>query len=147
MEIVLEGVCIFVMDGLLLPPPLRFEGHLYSDGWKLLNRLKNGEIELRARDCSWNFVFLAETIKHTRFGFGRATSLRRAISKVLTEARRNAYNSVEVTEITTRQFLGMHWISVGAHFRSLQKSCQIKAFAARRHDLEVVQCIPGAERL
>ena len=147
METAVESGCIFVMDGLLLPPILRFEGQPYSDGWRLLNRLKSNDIESRARDCSWNFMFLAEVIKRTVFGFGRARSLRRATDKVLTEARNNAFNSVEVTEITARQFLGMHWVSVDAHFRSLQKSNQIKALAARRRDLAMVQLIPGAERL
>jgi hypothetical protein len=146
-EIILEPGCIFLMDGLLLPPPLRFEGHLYSDGWRLLNRLTSGDIELRAHDSSWNFIFLAEVMRRTVFSFGRAVSLRRATNIVLGEARKNAFNSVEVSEITARRFLGVHWVSVGAHFRSLQKSNQIKALAARRHDLTMVQRIPGAERL
>lgn len=147
MEIVLERGCIFVMDDLLLPPPLRFEGRSYSEGWRLVNRLKSREIELRAGDCSWNFIFLVEAMRRTVFGFGRAESARRATNKVLAEARRNAFNSVEVTEIIARQFLGMHWVSVGAHFRNLQKSCQVKALAARHRDLAAIQRIPGAERL
>lgn len=147
MEIVLERGSIFLMDRLLLPPPLRFEGHSYSDGWRLLNRLTGGEIELRARNCSWNFVFQADVITRTVFGFGRVGSLRRATNKVLGEAQRNAFNAVEVTEITARRFLGMHCVSVGAHFRSLQKSNQIKPLAARHRDLATVQRIPGAERL
>ena len=147
MEIAFERGSIFLMDGLLLPPPLRFEGHSYSDGWRLLNRLTGGEIELRARDCSWNFMFLAEVMRRTVFGFGRMGSLRSATNKLLGEAQRNAFNSVEVTEITARRFLGMHCVSVGAHFRSLQKSNQIKTLAARHRDLTMVQRIPGAERL
>ena len=147
MEIVLERGCIFLMDGLLLPPRLRFEGRSFSDGWRLLHQLKSGEIELRARDCSWNFIFLAEVLTGTGFGLGRARSLRRATNKVLAEARKNAFNSLEVTEITAWEFLGVHCVSVGAHFRSLQKSHQIKNFAARHHDLAVVQRNPGAERL
>ena len=147
MEIVLERGCIFLMDGLLLPPALRFEGSSYSNGWRLLSRLTSGQVELRARASSWNFIYLAEVMRRTIFGFGRVGSLRRATNKVLGEARKNAFNSVEVTEITARKFLGVHWVSVGAHFRSLQKSNQIKALAARHHDLTMVQRIPGAERL
>ena len=147
MEIVLERGCIFLMDGLLLPPALRFEGNSYSNGWRLLSRLTSGQVELRARASSWNFIYLAEVMRRTIFGFGRVGSLRRATNKVLGEARKNAFNSVEVTEITARKFLGVHWVSVGAHFRSLQKSNQIKALAARHHDLTMVQRIPGAERL
>lgn len=147
MEIVLERGCIFLMEGLLLPPPLRFEGRLYADGWKLLNRLRSGEIELRARHSSWNFIFLPEVMRRTVFGFGRAGGLRRATNKLLSAAERNAFNSVEVTEITARKFLGVHWVSVGARFRSLQKGTQVKALAARHRDLTMVQRIPGAERL
>ena len=147
MEIAVESGCIFVMDGLLLPPTLRFEGQPYSDGWRLLNRLKSNDIDLRARDCGWNFIFLAEGMKCTVIGFGRTWSLRKAMNKLLVAARENAFNSVEVTEITARQFLGMHWVCVGAHSRSLQKSPQIKAFAGRRRDLAMVQRVPGAERL
>ena len=147
MEIMLERGCIFLMDGLLLPPPLRFEGHSYSEGWRLLNRLTAGEIELRARNSSWNFISLAEVMRRTVVGFGRAGSLRRATSKLLGDAQRNAFNSVEVTEITACRFLGVHWVSVGAHFRSLQKSNHIKGLAARHRDLIMVQRIPGAERL
>jgi hypothetical protein len=146
-KIVLERGCIFVMDGLLLPPTLRFEGQPYSDGWRLLNRLKSGEIDSRAHDCNWNFIFLAEGMRRSVFGFGRAWSLRRATNKLLAEARKNAFNSVEVTEITARRFLGVHWVSVGAHSRSLQKSHQVKAFAARRRDLATGRRVPGAERL
>lgn len=147
MEIILERGCIFLMDGLLLPPALRFKGHLYSDGWRLIDRLTSSEIESRARDSSWNFIFLAGVMKRTVFGFGRSGSLRKATNKVLGEARRNAFNSLEVTEITARRFLGVHWASVGAHCRSLQKSNQIKTLAARHRDLIMVQRIPGADRL
>lgn len=147
MEMVLEPGSIFLMDRLLLPPPLRFEGRTYSDGWRLLNRLTGGEIELRARNCGWSFISVADVKRCTAFGLGRAGSFRRATDKVLGEAQRSAFNSVEVTEITARRFLGMHCVSVGAHFRSLQKSNQVKALGARRRDLTTVQRIPGAERL
>ena len=146
MNIAVERGCIFVIGRLLLPPTLRFQGRPYSDEWRLLN-LTGGEVDLRARDCGWNFIFLAEEMRRIGFGFGRAGSLRRATNKVLAEAGRNAFNSVEVTEITARRFLGMHWVSVGAHSRSLQKSHQIKALAARRRDLARGQCLPGADRL
>ena len=147
METAIENGCIFVMDRLLLPAALRFQGQRYSEGWRLLNGLKSNDIELRARDCSWNFIYLAEGMRRTVFGFGRASSLGRAINKLLEAARQDAFNSVEVTEITARQFLGLHWVSVAAHSRSLQKSHQIKPFAARSRDLAMAQCVPAAERL
>ena len=146
METAVESGCIFVMDGLLLPATLRFEGQPYSDGWRLLNSLKSNDIDLRARDCGWNFIYLAAGMRCTVFGFGRAWSLRKAMDKLLTEARQNAFNSVEVTEITARRLLVLHWVSVRAHSRSLQKSNQIKTLPARRRDLAMAH-VAGAERL
>lgn len=147
MEIALESGCIFVMSGLLLPPALRFEGQAYSDRWTLVNLLKSREVNSRARDCGWNFIFLAEAMRRTVFGFGRAGSLRRATNKVLDDARKNAFNSVEVTEITARRFFGVHWVSVGAHSRSLQKSLHLKELSVRRRELAMGQRVPGAKRL
>jgi len=146
-EIVLENGCLFLMKGLIVPPTLRFEGQSYSEGWKLLRSLKSSEIDSRARGCGWNFIFLAEGMRRTVFGLGRAWALRRATNKILAEARRNAFNSVEITEITGRQFLGLHCVTVAAHSRSLQKSERIKDISMRRRELAMNQCIPGAERL
>ena len=147
MKTVVENGCIFVMDGLLLPATLRFEGQPYSDGWRLVHSLKGNDIDLRARDCGWSFIYLAAGMRSTVFGFGQAWSLRKAMNKLLAEARENAFNSVEVTEITAHRLLGVHWVSIRAHSRSLQKSNQIKALPARRHEMANGQRIPGAERL
>jgi hypothetical protein len=57
------------------------------------------------------------------------------MTKLLAEARQNAFNSVEVTEIIARRLLVLHWVSVRAHSRSLQQSDQIKALPARRREL------------
>lgn len=141
METGIENGCIFLMDSLLLPAALRFQGRRYSAGWRLLNSVKSNDIDLRARDCGWNFIYLAAGMKRTGFGFGRASSLRKAMTKLLTEARQNAFNSLEVTEVTTRQLLGLQWVSVAAHPRSLQQSHQITPSRTGKG-----QRIPGAER-
>jgi hypothetical protein len=146
-EIVLENGCLFLMKGLIAPPTLRFEGQSYSEGWKLLRGLKSSEIDSRAGDCGWNFIFLAETMRRTAFGLGRDRALRKATNKFLAEARKNAFNSVEITEITARQFLGLYCVTVAAHSRSLQKSERINDISMRRRELAMYQCVPGAERL
>lgn len=147
MEIAVQNGCMFVMNGLIVPAPLRFEGQLYSEGWKLLRSVKSGDIDTPARDCGWNFIFLAEAIRRTMFGFGRAGALRRAMNKLLAETRENAFNSLEITTVTARHFLGLQWVTVVAHFRSLQKSAHLKDVATRRRELTMGHCIPGAERL
>jgi hypothetical protein len=146
-EIALQNGCTFLMNGLILPPALRFEGQPYSEGWRLLHNPKSSEIDGSARNAGWNFIYLAEVMRRTVFGFARARALRSATNKLLAEARKNAFNSIELTEISAHQFLGLHWVSVGAHSRSLQKSHQVKDLLTRRRELAMGQTVPGAERL
>lgn len=146
MEIALQDGCVFLMNGLIVPPALRFDGQPYSEGWRLLRSRKSGEVDSHARDCGWNFIFLAAAMRRTVFGFGRASALRKATNKLLAEARKGAFNSVEITKITAWQFLGLHCVTVGAHSRSLQKSFQVKDISSRRRELAMGQ-VPGAERL
>jgi hypothetical protein len=147
MEIVLANGCLFLMKGLIVPPTLCFEGQSYSEGWRLLLSLKSSEIDSRARACGWNFIFLAEAMRRTVFGLGRDRALQKATNKILAEARKNAFNSVEITEITARQFVGLHCVTVAAHSRSLQKSKRIRDISTRRRELAMYQCVPCAERL
>lgn len=147
MEIALQNGCIFVMEGTLLPPALRFEGQSYSDGWRLLKSVKSDEVDLRARNCGWNYFFVGNAMRRTVVGFGRPWSLRRATEQLLAETRTNAFNSMELTGIKTRQFFGLHWVRVAAHSRSLQKSCHVKDISARRRDPAMAQRIPSAERI
>jgi hypothetical protein len=138
---------MFVVDGLIVPPSLRFEGQAYSNGWKLLRSVKSSEIDASVRDCGWNFVFMAELMKRTAFGMARGSSLRKAADKILSQTKESAFNAVEITGVRTRQFLGIHCATVAAHARSLQKGPQVRDISARRRELAMGMCIPGAERL
>jgi len=146
MEIALQNGCVFVMEGTLLPPALRFEGQSYLNGWRLLKNLKSDEVDLRARNCGWNYFFVGNAMSRTVVGFGRAWGLRRATEQLLTEAGKSAFNSVELTQITAWQFLGLHWVRVAAHSRSLQKSRHINDISARRSDPRMAQRISSPER-
>lgn len=134
METGLHHGSMFIMDGLLLPPALRFEGKPYCDGWRLVRGLNSQEIDTCARDCGWNLISIGSGMKRSALGFGRAWSLRRATDRLLVEARKNAFNAMEITHVNARQFLGLHLVSVSAHSRSLQKGGRVKDLSARRRD-------------
>jgi hypothetical protein len=146
-ETAVEDGCMFLVNGLIVPPSLRFEGRPYGDGWRILSNLKSSEIGTRARDCGWNFFSMAELTKRSVFGLSRDSASRRAAKKVLSQAKRDAFNAVEITELIDRQLLGLHHVTVGAHFRSLQKSPQLSSISARRRELATRMCVPDAERL
>lgn len=147
METAVADGCTFLVNGLIVPPSLRFEGRPYADGWRILSNLKSSEIDTRARDCGWNFFFMAELTKRSVFGLSRRSALRSATKKILSQAKSDAFNAVEITELIHRQLLGLHYVTVGAHFRSLQKNSHLNSISARRRELATSMCVPGAERL
>lgn len=65
MEIAVQDGCVFVMEGTLLPPALPFEGQSYLNGWRLLKSLKSDEVDLRARNCGWNYFFVGNAMSRT----------------------------------------------------------------------------------
>jgi len=138
---------VFLVNGLIVPPSLRFAGRRYSDGWRILSNLKSSEIDARARDCGWNFFFMAELTKRSVFGLSRGAALRSAAKKILSQAQRDAFNAVEITELIHRQVLGLHYVTMCAHFRNLQKSSHLNSVSARRRELATSMGVPGAERL
>ena len=144
METSLVDGSMFLVNGLIVPPSLRFEGRPYYDGWRILSNLKSREIARRSRDCGWNFFFMAELTKQSVFGLSRGSALRSASKKILSHAQRDAFNAVEITEPVDRQLLGLQYMTVGAHFRSLQKSFHLNSVSVRRRELATGMCVPGA---
>jgi len=145
MDIALETGCMFVLEGFLLPPALRFESQPYSDGWRLVRGLRSQEIDRQARDCGWSLVSRGSSMRRTAIGLARAGSLQRATSYLLGETRKNAFNAMEITRITSRRFLGLYMVGVSAHSRSLQKGFRWNALPAVREVAEAPR-IPTAER-
>jgi hypothetical protein len=109
--------------------------------------LQSSEIVTRARDCGWNFFFMAELKKRSVFGLSRRGALRSAAKKILSQAQRDAFNAVKITELIHRQVLGLHYVTICANFRSLQKSPHLNSVSARKRELATSMCVPGAERL
>ena len=138
---------MFLVNGLIAPPSLRFAGRPYSDGWRILSNLQSSEIGTRAGDCGWNFFFMAELTKRSVFGLSRGAALRSAAKKILSQAQRDAFNAVKITELIHRQVLGLHYVTICANFRSLQKSSHLNSVSARRRELATSMFVPGAERL
>jgi hypothetical protein len=65
-------------------------------------------------------------MKRTAIHFRRTMGLERATGYLLGEAHKNAFNAMEITGISSRRFLGLHLVSVGANCRSLQKDSRLK---------------------
>jgi hypothetical protein len=66
-----------------------------------------------------NFFFVAELTKRTALGLDCGRTLRRAADRILLDPSAGAHNTVEITGLTVRRFLGLYWVTVTADKRAL----------------------------
>ena len=111
---------IIMKVGTIIPQSLRVETELYSHGWEIF---KNADaVDRDIRRAEWSFFFLAASIQATALGYWGERTVRRAMERVLAKAEPSKFNCLEITEASTRQFLGFPYVHVSAHSRHIQKS-------------------------
>ena len=60
-------------------------------------------------------------IKATVFGFDKQKALRAALKRLITDVKSQHCNSIEITSVVGKSFLGVPYVSVSAHSRHIQK--------------------------
>jgi len=105
-----------------LPDSLRFESEPYSNGWRIVRNLDGFGLERKIREAGWNFFYMAGEIKASVFGFDREKTLRRTVNRVLARLKSERFNSLEITQVAARRFLGLCHMTVSAHARHVQES-------------------------
>ncbi len=130
---------VIIEEGLLLPEGLRVESEPYSNNWRVVKTLDGFRLDRQLRAIGWNFFFMAEQSKVMVFGSGGAKTLARAIKRLLTKLKLQTFNSAEITEIATRRFLGIPYLTLSAHARHVQMGPFLEGSAERergRRDAE-----------
>jgi hypothetical protein len=112
---------VFIEEGTPLPNSLKFESEPDSDGWRLVKDLKGYELDRRIREVGWTFFYM-DQIKASVFGFDREKAARRAVNRVLANAKRDKFNSLEITHVAAKSFLGLPYVTIRAHPRHIQES-------------------------
>jgi hypothetical protein len=80
----------------------------------------------------WNFFFMAAEVRVMFFGSIGTTRIRNAVRRILAKVRPQGFNSLEVTGIVAKRFLGVHYATVSAHSRHIQPSCYLDGVEIRR---------------
>ncbi len=117
--------------GAIIPQSLRVETELYSRGWEIIKNAGADAVDRDVRRADWNLFFLAASIHATALGYWGDRTVRRAMERVLAKAEPSKFNCLEITEVSTRQFLGFPYVHVSAHSRHIQKSPFLQELAER----------------
>jgi hypothetical protein len=113
---------VLIKDGTLLPEGLRFESEPCGPGWRLVTNLDGYELDRRIHEAGWTFFCLAGEIKATAFGFDEQKAVRRALKRILAKLNSEKFNSLEITRVVMKSFLGVPYATARAHSRHIQKS-------------------------
>jgi len=113
---------ILIEEGLSLPNFLLFESQPYSNGWRLVKNFAGTGLERKLRNTGWNFFYMAVEIKTSVFGFDVDRSLGRAVNRALARLKSEKFNSLEITKLVSKRFLGLRHVTVFSHPRHIQES-------------------------
>ena len=111
---------------------LGLESEPYWGNWRRVKVLDGFSLDRKIRASEWNFFFMATEVKAMILGALGADKLHNALKRILEKVRGQHFNSLEVTGIVERRFLGLPYTIVSAHSRHVQQSCYLHSAEARR---------------
>jgi hypothetical protein len=113
---------ILIKDGTFLPDALRFESEPCATGWRLIKNLDGYGLGQKVHEAGWTFFCLAGEINATIFGFDVQKTVRRAVKRILANLKAGEFNSLEITHVARKRFLGVRYLTVSARSRHIQEN-------------------------
>ena len=111
---------ILVERGTRLPRSVEVQSEPDSNEWTAVKDSRSAFEESIDKE-GWTFFFMAGEIKNTVFGFTRQKALHTALHRLIAKVKSQRCNSIEITRVVGKSFLGVPYVSVFAHPRHLQK--------------------------
>jgi hypothetical protein len=116
---------ILIKDGTFLPDAMQLESEPCATGWRLVKDLDGYGLGRKINDAGWTFFCLAGEIKATIFGFDGQKAVRRAVKRILANLKSSKFNSLEITRVASKRFLGVPYVRVWACSRHIQESLSL----------------------
>jgi len=113
---------ILIREDTPLPANLPIESEAFLPGWRAVRNLDGYELGRKIEEAKWYFFYLAGEIGAIALGREGLGTLRRAVKRILAKQEGQKFNSLEVTKIISKRFLGIPFMDVTAHFRHIQRS-------------------------
>lgn len=111
---------------------LGLESELYSGTWSVVQALDSFALDRKIHAAGWNFFFHAVEVKVAFLGGSTVEKIRNAVKRILSQVSYENLNSLEITRIATKRFLGVSYTTVSAHSRHIQQSCYLDVIPNRQ---------------
>jgi hypothetical protein len=112
---------IFIRENTRLPASVTLESETFLPGWRSVENLDGRKLGRKIETAMWNYFYLAGPLKATVLGRESLATLRKAVQRVLTMKQSENYNSLEISKIISKRFLGVPYLTISAHFRHIQE--------------------------
>ncbi len=112
---------ILVRENTVFPPGVSVESDTFLPGWKLVRNLNGYGLARIIVKANWNFFYLAGEIRAIALGRGGSAAFRRALKRIVVRREGQNYNSLEITRVVAKRFLGIPFLSIAANSRHIQK--------------------------
>jgi hypothetical protein len=113
---------ILIEEGVVFPASLRVESEPYSIGWRIVKEIDGYGLDRAMRQAGWTCFYMANELNASAIGLNVEKSLSKAISQILAKLKLERFNSLEITEVVAKRFLGLPHTAVSAHARHIQES-------------------------
>ncbi len=110
---------------------LAIESDTYSGNWGIVRAFNGFTLDHQIHAAGWNFFFMAAEVKAMFFGSLGAEKIQGALQRILAKVRHQNFNSLEVTGIVSKSFMGIPYGSVSAHSRHIQQNSLLEGVRER----------------
>ena len=115
-----------------MPQLIGFETEPGLGEWIIVKVPDAFTLDRKINAAGWNFFFIAMEVKTMFFGSLKAAKVRRALNRILAKVEAQHFNGLEVTAIVARHFFGVPYVTVSAHSRHIQQSCNLDSAETRQ---------------
>ncbi len=98
---------ILIRDNTLLPPGLAVESESFLSGWRVAKNLDGYGLARKIEEAKWNYFYLAGVTRTMVLGREGPETMRRAVRRALPRLDRLKFNSLEITTVVSKRFLGI----------------------------------------
>ena len=138
----IQAGTVLINDSPLITQLFDLNSEACSGDWSVI-KLDGFALDRKIQAAGWNFLFIAPEVKVMFFGAVGAKKVQNALMRILAKVKRQSFNSLEVTGIVAKRFLGVPYAIVTAHSRHIQQGCRLEDANARRASQRVNEWARG----
>lgn len=134
---------ILVRENVLLPTGIFAESDAFFPEWRVVRDLEGHGFATEVRKANWRLFYLAGETGAIALGREELGALRNALKRALANLTGHEFNTLEITNIISKRFLGVPFVSIAANARHIQQS---NGLLAARNFVLKMPSITAAEK-